>query len=167
MPERGTRISADQEMKAPPPKDTKCKFCGRRFTQRGVLEHQRHHCPGNPDRRKREFKMTRCKHCGKKLHGNGLRVHVASVHPEAYARSRSVKAHRMKETRARSVSAPHRHAHVSPKRAGTIQLGNERVLQHNAPTDRDEHDHRHHQRRPETREETTQRIWRDVLSRVS
>eukprot|EP00959_Pyramimonas_sp_CCMP1952_P458451 9476639-Pyramimonas_sp.AAC.1 len=31
-------------MKAPSPKDTKCKFCRRRFTRRGAKEHERHHC---------------------------------------------------------------------------------------------------------------------------
>ena len=57
----------------------------------------RHHCAKNPDRVPREFKKSQCRHCGKILHGNGLRAHVAQVHPEQYARSRSVRAHRMKE----------------------------------------------------------------------
>ena len=85
------------------PKDTKCTFCGRYFTRRGLLKHQRHHCAKNSNRVPRMFKKSRCKLCGKTLHGNGLRAHVAQVHPEAYARSRSVRAHRMKETRSGSA----------------------------------------------------------------
>ena len=88
-------------MKAPSPEDAKCKFCRRRFiTARGVKEHERHHCAQNPDRRPRKFQRSQCRHCGK-----GLRAHVAQVHPEAYARSRSVRAHRMKEMRNGSAGA--------------------------------------------------------------
>ena len=54
----------------------------------------------NPNRRPRKFKRSQCRHCGK-----GLRAHVAQVHPEAYARSRSVRAHRMKEMRNGSAGA--------------------------------------------------------------
>ena len=79
------------------PKNTACEHCGRFFTARGVKEHVRHHCPANPNRRKRVFTKSKCLHCGKRMHSAGLRVHVASVHPEKYARSRSVKAHRAPE----------------------------------------------------------------------
>ena len=92
-------------MKAPSPKDTKCQFCRRRFTSRGVKEHERHHCAKNPNRMPRVFDKVRCAHCMKELHGNGLRAHVAQVHPEQYARSRSVRAHRMKEKRSGSAGA--------------------------------------------------------------
>ena len=95
LPNERTESLPVGKMKAPSPKDTKCKFCGRRFTKRGLREHQRHHCAKCPDRKPRKFKKSQCRHCGKILHGNGLRAHVAQVHPEQYARSRSVKAHRM------------------------------------------------------------------------
>ena len=35
---------AHRKMKAPSPEDAKCKFCRRRFTARGVKEHERHQC---------------------------------------------------------------------------------------------------------------------------
>ena len=53
----------------------------------------------------RVFDKVRCAHYMKELHGNGLRAHVAQVHPEQYARSRSVRAHRMKEKRSGSAGA--------------------------------------------------------------
>jgi hypothetical protein len=157
-------------MRAPSPKDTKCKFCGRRFTARGVLEHQRHHCGKNPNRKPREFKKSRCKHCGKELHGNGLRVHVASVHPEAYARSRSVKAHRMKERRSGSAGGG---ARKESARAGSGAAERNALSPKHATRSREspaaprkEHGaaRQHHQ--PETRAETTDRIWKEVRSRM-
>ena len=154
-------MSANQEMKAPSPKDRKSKFCGRRSTARGVLGYQRHHCPKNKDRRPREFKKTRCKHCGKELHGNGLRVHVVSVHPEAYARTRSVKAHRMKERRSGSAGGgvKKESAQASPKHA-------KRSRENPAATrkDREHGAARGERHQPETRAETTQRIWQQVRS---
>ena len=135
-------------MKTPSPKDTKCKFCRRRFTRRGVAEHMRHHCAKNPDRVPREFKKSQCRHCGKILHGNGLRAHVAQVHPEQYARSRSVRAHRMKEKHSRPPSG---HVLHSPKRSPT-------------PRKEDTETHPHNQR--ETRKETTERIWEEVRKRT-
>ena len=98
-------------------KDTRCEFCGRFFTARGVKEHMRHHCHSNPNRRKRKFEKVTCVHCGKVMHSAGLRVHVASVHPEKYVRSRSVSAHRV-EKRPKSGArsdAPRRHL-KSPRR---------------------------------------------------
>ena len=155
-----------EEMKALSPKDTKCKFCGRRFTARGVLEHERHHCAKNPNRRPREFKKSRCRHCGKTLHGNGLRAHVAQVHPEAYARSRSVRAHRMKEKRSVSASA-------SARKEGQRKQTRQRMASSHAPHSREssaaprkgdwEARSRH---QPETRAETTGRIWKEVLKRT-
>ena len=149
-------------MKTPSPKDTKCKFCRRWFTRRGVAEHMRHHCAKNPDRVPREFKKSQCRHCGRILHGNGLRAHVAQVHPEQYARSRSVRAHRMKEKRSGSAGArkeerrkhsrpPSGHVLHSPKRSPT-------------PRKEDTETHPHNQR--ETRKETTERIWEEVRKRT-
>ena len=149
-------------MRALSPKDTKCTFCGRYFTRRGLLEHQRHHCPKNKDRRPRVFKKSRCKHCGKTLHGNGLRAHVAQVHPEAYARSRSVKAHRMKEKRSGSAGArkEERRTHSRPP-SGHALHSPERSP---APRKEDRGARSHHQR--ETRAETTERIWQEVRKRT-
>ena len=112
------------------------------------------------------FKRSRCKHCGTELHGNGLRVLVASMRPEAYARSRSVKAQCMKEGRSGSAGggvrkesaragngAAERNA-LLPKLAGAPRRASEdRVVR------------QHHQ--PETRAETTERIWKKVRSRMS
>ena len=99
------------------PKNTACEHCGRFFTARGVKEHVRHHCPANPNRRKRVFTKSKCLHCGKRMHSAGLRVHVASVHPEKYARSRSVKAHRAPERPKKSeAKEAGRHSKESPRR---------------------------------------------------
>ena len=140
------------------PKDTKCTFCGRYFTRRGLLEHQRHHCPKNKDRRPRVFKKRRCKHCGKEMHGNGLRVHVASVHPEAYRRSRSVRAHRMKE-RPRSSNRDR-----SPKRTGSARAphkGSTRSRE-SAAVAAPEREAGKQPRPSETHAQTTKRIWEEV-----
>ena len=149
-------------MKAPSPKDTKCKFCRRRYTARGVKEHERHHCAKNPNRRPREFKKVRCKHCLKQLHGNGLRAHVAQVHPEAYARSRSVRAHRMKEKRSGSAGArkEERKEHSRPRSNHALHSPERSP----APRKEDRGARPHHQR--ETRAETTERIWEEVRKRT-
>ena len=150
-------------MKAPSPKDTKCKFCRRRFTRRGVAEHMRHHCAKNPDRKPREFKKSQCRHCGKILHGNGLRAHVAQVHPEAYARSRSVKAHRMKEKRSGNagVRKEERRTHSRPPSSHALRSPQRSP----APRKEDRGARPDHQR--ETRAETTERIWQEVRKRAS
>lgn len=149
-------------MKAPSPKDTKCKFCRRRFTSRGVKEHERHHCAKNPHRRPREFRKSQCRHCGKMLHGNGLRAHVAQVHPEAYARSRSVRAHRMKEKRSGSAAARKevRHKHSRPLSSHALHSREGTP----APRKEDKGTRPHHQH--ETRAETTERIWDEVRKRT-
>ena len=149
-------------MKAPSPKDTKCKFCRRRFTRRGAKEHERHHCAKNPDRVPREFKKSPCLHCGKILHGNGLRAHVAQVHPEAYARSRSVKAHRVKEKRSGStgVRKEERRKHSRPPSGQALHSPKRSP----APREGDRGTHPHNQR--DTRKETTERIWEEVRKRT-
>ena len=146
------------KMKAPSPKDTRCKFCRQRFTKRGVKEHERHHCTKNPNRKPRKFKKSQCRHCGKILHGNGLRAHVAQVHPEQYARSRSVKAHRMEEKRSGSTTARKvtRHKHSSQRNTSSrVQHSRE-----GPPAPRQE------QPQDETRAQTTERIWGEVRKRT-
>ena len=150
------------EMKAPSPKDVKCKFCRRRFTARGVKEHERHHCVKNPKRRPREFLKVRCKHCLKELHGNGLRAHVAQVHPEAYARSRSVKAHRMKEKRSGSARVRKDEGRKHSRPLTSHALHSREGI--SAPRKEDTGTHPHNQR--ETRKDTTERIWEEVRKRT-
>ena len=56
------------------------------LTARGCAEHERHHCPKNPNRRKRTFGKSTCIHCGKRLHSAGLRAHIATQHPDQFAK---------------------------------------------------------------------------------
>ena len=96
------------------------------------------------------FEKVRRAHCLKELHGDGLRAHVAQVHPEQYARSRSVRAHRMKEKRSGSEGArkqdrdnaqkSHKGSRAPRKVKGARPL--------------------------ETRAETTARIWEEVRKRT-
>ena len=158
-------------MRALSPKDTKCTFCGKYFTRRGLLEHQRHHCAKNPHRRPRVFKKTRCKHCGKEMHGNGLRVHVASVHPEAYARARSVKAHRMKENPFKRSGNAGVKKEVGKKKHSRQHEASNHALHSredsSAPRKpRKEHKVMHAHDRRESRAETTERIWEEVRKRT-
>ena len=68
------------------PKNTPCLHCGKMLTARGCAEHERHHCPKNPNRRKRTFGKSTCIHCGKRVHSNGLRAHIATQHPAEFAK---------------------------------------------------------------------------------
>ena len=164
LPNERTESLPVGEMKAPSPKDTKCKFCGRRFTKRGLREHQRHHCAKCPDRKPRKFKKSQCRHCGKILHGNGLRAHVAQVHPEQYARSRSVKAHRMEEKRRGSEDARKEGRHKHSRQRSTASHAQHSRESSSAPPQKHRIAHQPHQ--DETRAETTQRIWGEVRKRT-
>ena len=138
------------------PKNTACEHCGRLFTARGVKEHVRHHCPANPNRRKRVFTKSKCLHCGKRMHSAGLRVHVASVHPEKYARSRSVKAHRAPEKPKKSEAKEARHRpKESPRRvlASPGRHARSKERKKSVPE-------------RESKEERTQRIWKEVERRA-
>ena len=109
----------------------------------------------NPNRRPRKFKRSQCRHCGK-----GLRAHVAQVHPEAYARSRSVRAHRMKETRNGSAGArKEEHKNHTRQREASSHALHSREGSSAALVA-----HPHYQR--ETRAETTERIWEEVRKRT-
>ena len=106
------------------------------------------------------FKKSQCRHCGKILHGYGIRVHVASVHPEAYARSRSVKAHRSPPPKAQ-----HRHTR-SPAAAWSEHSPEAR--DESRKNSRPQHADRPSTKRPRmAREETTQRIWQQVQTRTT
>jgi hypothetical protein len=138
------------------PKNTACEHCGRFFTARGVKEHVRHHCPANPDRRKRVFTKSKCLHCGKRVHSAGLRVHVASVHPEKYARSRSVRAHRAPEKQKKGEAKEKRHR---PKESPRQVLASPR--RHARSKER-----KKFSLESEGKEERPQRIWKEVEKRA-
>ena len=70
------------------PKDTKCLYCGKRCTSKGVYEHERHHCPKNPNRKKRSFGKVQCRVCGELYHKAGLRTHMAIQHPNEFAKEK-------------------------------------------------------------------------------
>ena len=79
------------------PKDTRCLYCGKKFTSKGVYEHERHHCQMNPHRKKRSWGKVKCRVCGKMYHAAGLRTHMATQHPLEYAKE---KAHNRPSSRA-------------------------------------------------------------------
>ena len=67
------------------PKNSPCVFCGKKFSTKGVYEHERHACPKNPDRKPRTFGKKRCPYCKRKFHAAGLRSHIATQHPLEFA----------------------------------------------------------------------------------
>ena len=82
------------------PKDTPCLYCGKMLTAKGCAEHERHHCPKAPNRRKRTFGKSTCIHCGKRLHSNGLRAHIATQHPDQFAKMKPKKLSKAAQRRA-------------------------------------------------------------------
>ena len=71
------------------PKDTKCLYCGKRCTSKGVYEHERHHCPKNKHTKKRSFGKVQCRVCGELYHAAGLRTHMAVQHPLEFAKDKA------------------------------------------------------------------------------
>ena len=140
------------------PRDTACRFCGKLLTRKGCAEHERRACKKNPRRRKRSFSKVVCRHCGKAIHETGLRVHVALQHPEAWARSPTVKAHRKRPRGVRPTVS------VSPVReTRDTQV---RDVQASRRVSSKFPDHpRSEAKVPETRAETEARIWREVQRR--
>ena len=60
---------------------TYCKFgCGKKCTAKGVYEHERHHCPRNPNRVPKQIERKQCFICGEWFNGHYLRVHMACQH---------------------------------------------------------------------------------------
>ena len=97
-------------------------YCGRRFTKKGVYEHERHSCKHNPNRRKRTFGRSTCKLCGKRFHSAGLRAHVATQHPEEFAREKKRRARSPRDKRkalVRNEAIPNEKAKAQPKVEGT------------------------------------------------
>ena len=94
------------------PKDTKCLYCGKRCTSKGVYEHERHHCKMNKHAKKRSFGKVKCRVCGELYHAAGLRTHMATQHPLEFAkdkarRPRSKAAMRRRVARAESEERRH------------------------------------------------------------
>lgn len=105
------------------PKDTPCLYCGKRLTARGVVEHERHACKKNPNRRKRTFGKKRCDVCGKSYHAAALRAHMATQHPIDFARATarkkpSSRAAQRREMAARASSVRSHERSSSPKAPG-------------------------------------------------
>ena len=73
------------------PKDTRCLYCGKKCTQKGVYEHERHACPKNPHRKKRSWSKVKCRVCGEMYHAAGLRTHMATQHPLDFAKEKARK----------------------------------------------------------------------------
>lgn len=98
------------------PRDTKCLYCGKLCTAKSVYEHERHHCPKNPHRKKRKFGKAACRICGKMYHAAGLRTHMATQHPLDFAkeksRKRSSSKAAMRRRVARAESEERRHQEV-------------------------------------------------------
>ena len=136
------------------PRDTPCRYCGKVLTRKGCAEHERHACKKNPSRVKRSFKRVVCKHCGKSVHQTGLRVHVATQHPEAYARQPSVKAHRKREIKQPSQS-PQRA--VSPDPAKRASRNPQHAVSPDPAKPREQS--------AEPREQAADRIWTEVKRR--
>ena len=60
---------------------TYCRFgCGKKCTAKGVYEHERHHCPKNPNRAPKQIERKQCVICGEWFNGHYLRVHMACQH---------------------------------------------------------------------------------------
>ena len=105
------------------PKDTPCLYCGKMLTARGVVEHERHACKKNPNRRKRTFGKTKCAVCGKSYHAAGLRAHMATQHPLDFARATtrkkpSSRAAQRREMAARASRVKSHERSTSPKASG-------------------------------------------------
>jgi transcription elongation factor Elf1 len=108
------------------PKDTKCLYCGKRCTSKGVYEHERHHCKTNPHRKKRSFGKLQCHVCGQMYHAAGLRTHMAVQHPLEFAkekRKRPSSKAAMRRRVARAESEEQRHevsrSPASPRRSSS------------------------------------------------
>ena len=108
------------------PRDSPCLYCGRKFTKKGVYEHERHSCRKNPNCKKRSFGKKRCPYCAKKYHAAGLRAHIATQHPLEFAQE---KARRRPSSRA-----------AQRRRVVEAEANRERDRRHRRKT----HDHHSH-----------------------
>ena len=106
--------------KKSPLKDTPCLYCGKLLSAKGVWEHERHHCPKNPNRKKRSFGKSRCKVCGGVYHAAGLRAHMATQHPMEYAREKANRKPSSRAAKRREIMRRHSSAHGA-KRAAPVR----------------------------------------------
>jgi hypothetical protein len=120
------------------PKDTPCLYCGKKFTSKGVYEHERHACPKNPHRKKRSFGKLRCHVCGQMYHAAGLRTHMATQHPIEYAKQKRKRPSSKASMRRRVARAEseERQRHDVPRRPSPKQISS------HAPSPHDQK-HRH------------------------
>ena len=91
------------------PKDTKCLYCGKRCISKGVYEHERHHCPKNPHRKKRSCGNVQCRVCGQMYHAAGLCTHMAIQHPMEFAKDKARRPRSKAEMRRRVAREEQRH----------------------------------------------------------
>ena len=105
------------------PKTARCLYCRKRCTSKGVYEHERHHCPKNPNRRKRSWGKVKCRVCGQMYHSAGLRTHMALQHPLEFAKEKARKSQSSKAAmRRRAALAERKERHEvsrsnSPRRS--------------------------------------------------
>ena len=98
------------------PRDTKCLYCGKRCTSKGVYEHERHHCPKNPHAKKRSFGKVQCRVCGELYHKAGLRTHMATQHPLEFAKDKRKRPSSKASMRRRVAQSEERQRHDVPRR---------------------------------------------------
>ena len=101
-------------------REVPCLHCGKLFSKHGVYEHERHHCPKNPERRKRSFGKTKCKICGEIYHAAGLRAHMATQHPAEFAREEANRKPSSRAAKRRELMRSHSGAHRA-KRPATVR----------------------------------------------
>lgn len=97
-------------------------------------------------------------HCGKQFHGAGLRTHVASVHPEEYRKSRSVRAHRSPKPRRKASERSGKAARHESSPGRGVVTPSAPVVKH-SPS-------KSPRTRAESPKENTDRIWNEVRARM-
>ena len=127
------------------PKDTRCLYCGKRCTSKGVYEHERHHCPKNPHRKKRSWGKLKCRVCGQIYHAAGLRTHMATQHPAEFAKDKARKPSSraaMRRRAARAESEDHRR-HKRDTHPGVVEERSPSSNQAARTSSRSEERHHH------------------------
>ena len=122
------------------PKDTPCLYCGKKFTSKGVYEHERHHCPLNKHRKRRNWDKVKCRVCGQMYHAAGIRTHMATQHPLEFAKDRRKRPSSKASMRRRVARAEseERQRHDVPRRPSPKQISSHAT----APSPHDKK-HRH------------------------
>ena len=119
-----------------------CKFCHEWFTPKGLKEHLRHvKCSDASTATQRVYQAAVCKYCNGKFHSNNaLRVHVAGMHPEEYAKHpNQVAPHRavFKDTTAENATDIRTKRATFPERvdaAGEVARIHPNPIQNQSPT---------------------------------